>query len=161
MPNPRLSLQLPKLGQPFVLYRYEGEEIDDRELASYRIASLSLVFAVSIAGADGKIFTAETEHLWNLARTAPGLSPRGRLDLQAHLQWLLAVPPELGSLRSRLAALSPEDRQQLGQIALSAASVDGNVLELLGVLRAQEVKSLLNSSADRFEFFPLLSSQFR
>jgi peptidoglycan hydrolase-like protein with peptidoglycan-binding domain/uncharacterized tellurite resistance protein B-like protein len=127
MPNPRVSLQLPKVGQPFVLYRYKGDEMPDGELAAYRLASLSLIFAAFVAHADGEFSTNEQQRLLQLAQSAGGLSDRGRIDLQAHLRWLLAVPPELNALKSRLTALSPEDRRQLGQIALSVASADAEV----------------------------------
>jgi peptidoglycan hydrolase-like protein with peptidoglycan-binding domain/uncharacterized tellurite resistance protein B-like protein len=127
MPNPRVSLQLPKAGQPFVLYRYKGGEIPDAELATYRLASLSLLFAVFVAHADGNLSANEQQRSFQLAQAAAKLSDRGRIDLQAHLQWLLAVPPELNALKSRLSALSADDRHQLGQIALSVASADADV----------------------------------
>jgi len=127
MPNPRVSLQLPKIGQPFVLYRCGSEEIPDSEIAPFRLASLALTFAAFVAHADSALSPKESKRLVDMVQAAPGLSDRGRLDLGAHLRWLQAVPAEPAALRSRLSAFSAEDRHQLGLVALSAASADVSV----------------------------------
>jgi len=127
MPNPRVSLQLPKIGQPFVLYRCGSDEIPDSEIAPFRLASLALTFAAFIAHADSALSPEESKRLVDMVQAAPGLSDRGRLDLGAHLRWLQAVPAEPAALRSRLSAFSAEDRHQLGLVALSAASADVSV----------------------------------
>lgn len=124
MPNPRVSLQLPKIGQPFVLYRCGSEEIPDSEIAPFRLASLALTFAAFVAHADSALSPEESKRLVDMVQAAPGLSDRGRLDLGAHLRWLQAVPAEPAALRSRLSVFSAEDRHQLGLVALSAASAD-------------------------------------
>lgn len=127
MPNPRVSLQLPKIGQPFVLYRCGSQEIPDSEIAPFRLASLALTFAAFVAHADSVLSPEESERLVDMVQAAPGLSDRGRLDLGAHLRWLQAVPAEPAALRSRLSAFSAEDRHQLGLVALAAASADVSV----------------------------------
>lgn len=127
MPNPRVSLQLPKIGQPFVLYRCGSEEIPNSEIAPFRLASLALTFAAFVAHADSALSPEESERLVDMVQAAPGLSDRGHLDLGAHLRWLQAVPAEPAALRSRLSAFSAEDRHQLGLVALSAASADVSV----------------------------------
>jgi peptidoglycan hydrolase-like protein with peptidoglycan-binding domain/tellurite resistance protein len=127
IPNPRLSLQLPKIGQPFVLYRSEEAEIPDSEIAAFRYATLTLTFAAFVAYADSSVSEEETRRLSGLVDGARGLSPRGRAALRAHLRWLQAVPAEPGVLRSRLAGLSPDDRRQLGFAALGVACSDASV----------------------------------
>ena len=127
MPNPRVSLQLPKIGQPFVLYRCDREQISDGEIAPFRLASLAMTFAAFVAHADSVLSPEESKRLVDMVQAAPGLSDRGRLDLGAHLRWLQAVPAEPAALRSRLSAFSAEDRHQLGLVALSAASADVSV----------------------------------
>lgn len=127
MPNPRVSLQLPKIGQPFVLYRCGIEEIPDSEIAPFRLASLALTFAAFVAHADSVLSPEESKRLVDMVQAAPKLSDRGRLDLGAHLRWLQAVPAEPAALRSRLSAFSAEDRHQLGLVALSVASADVSV----------------------------------
>lgn len=144
MPNPRVSLQLPKIGQPFVLYRCGSEEIPDSEIAPFRLASLALTFAAFVAHADSALSPEESERLVDMVQAAPGLSDRGRLDLGAHLRWLQAVPAEPAALRSRLSAFSAEDRHQLGLVALSAASVDVSVhpAEIKALQRIYKMLSL-------------------
>ncbi|WP_395715134.1 TerB N-terminal domain-containing protein [Reyranella sp.] len=135
MPNPRVSLQLPKVGQPFVLYRCEDEEIPESEVPAFRLASLALTFGAFVAHSDSALSPEEGRQLASLADSAPGLSERGRLDLGAHLRWLQAVPAEPGALRSKLSAVSAEDRHRLGLVALSAASADLSV-------HPEEIKAL-------------------
>lgn len=127
MPNPRVSLQLPKLGQPFVLYRCALAEMPENEIAAFRRATLTLTFAAFVAHADEALTDSEAARLEAFVNVATGLSNRARADLAAHLKWLQAAPVELGPLRSRLSSLTSEDRQQLGLVALAAASADSSV----------------------------------
>lgn len=127
MPDPRVSVGLPKSGQPFVLYRCQIEDMPETELANWRYAALSLTLAAFVAHADGSVSAGERRRLEQLAQSLAGIGERGHLDLKAYLEWLLAVPTQLGSLRSRVADLSAEDRHRLGFLALSAASADRHV----------------------------------
>ena len=135
MPNPRVSLQLPKADQPFVLYRCDREEIPASEVPAFRLASLALTFGAFVAHADSALSPEEGKRLAAFAEAAPGLGERGRLDLGAHLRWLQVVPAEPGALRAKLGALSAEDRHRLGLVALSAASADTSV-------HPEEIKAL-------------------
>jgi len=135
MPNPRVSLQLPKAGQPFVLYRCDSAQIPESEVPAFRLASLALTFGAFVAHADSALSPEESRRLATLAEAAPGLSERGRVDLGAHLRWLEAVPAEPGALRAKLGTLSAEDRHRLGLVALSAASADASV-------HPEEIKAL-------------------
>jgi hypothetical protein len=95
---------------------------------------LFLSFAAFVAHADGPVKPSQREWLASFVHSAKvGDAARTRLD--AHLQWLLAVPPEFGVLRSRLALLPTDDRHQLGTIALAVACTGGSVA-------AKEVKAL-------------------
>jgi len=127
IPNPRVSLQLPKIGQPFVLYRSDAAEIPDSEIAAFRYSTLTLTFAAFVAHADSSLSPDETRRLTGMVDAAGGLSARGRDDLRAHLRWLQAVPADPAALRSRLADLAAEDRRQLGLAALGVASSDATV----------------------------------
>lgn len=135
MPNPRVSLQLPKADQPFVLYRCDREEIPESEVPAFRLASLALTFGAFVAHADSALSPEEGKRLAAFAEAAPGLGERGRLDLGAHLRWLQVVPAEPGALRAKLGTLSAEDRHRLGLVALSAASADTSV-------HPEEIKAL-------------------
>lgn len=127
IPNPRVSLQLPKLGQPFVLYRCALAEMPENEIAAFRRATLTLTFAAFVVHADEALTDSEAGGLRAFIDATSGLGERARADLVAHLKWLQAVPVELGPLRGRLSSLTAEDRQQLGLVALTAASADASV----------------------------------
>jgi peptidoglycan hydrolase-like protein with peptidoglycan-binding domain/uncharacterized tellurite resistance protein B-like protein len=123
-PSPTFALQLPKPSQPFVIYRCALPPLADEELAACRSTALTLVFAVIMAKANGAISEQERLKLEQVPKSS-GLSQRAQVDLLAYLRWLLAVPPELNALRSRLTSLSEQDRKQIGNVALSIASSDG------------------------------------
>jgi uncharacterized tellurite resistance protein B-like protein len=147
-PDPRTAYQLPKADQPIVLFRLptrDGEAVDDR---AYRNALLFVSFAAHIAHAGGTVSPTEREWLERFVHDAPALDEEHRVRLHANLQWLLAVPPTVSVLRSRLAPLSPEDRQELGHAALGVACANAKV-DPAQIKALQQVYKLLGLDESR------------
>lgn len=126
-PHPSAALQLPKADQPVVLYKLPEEEAGATDESVYRQALLFLGFAAYVAHADGTVSPAERQWLSTFVATVGGLGEAARAKLDANLRWLLAVPPELPPLRSRLMALPQSERHELGVVALSVACVGGGI----------------------------------
>ncbi len=126
----------------FKLPKQRAEAARDNE--AFRHALLFLTFAAYVAHSDGTVTPAEREWMTNFVRTASQLDDAARIELDANLQWLLAVPPELGPLRSRLASLSTEERHQIGRTALAVACTTGtiNPTEIKSLQRIYKVLSL-------------------
>ena len=49
-----------------------------------------------------------------------------RARLHANLSWMIAVPPDMSMLRSRLRNAPEDARSVLGQLAVVAAGADGD-----------------------------------
>lgn len=144
-PNPRTALQLPKADESIVVFKLPKQRAEAaRDNEAFRHALLFLSFAAYVAHADGMVTPAEREWMTNFVRTASQLDDAARIELDANLQWLLAVPPELGPLRSRLASLSTEERHQIGRTALAVACTTGtiNPTEIKSLQRIYKVLSL-------------------
>ena len=144
-PDPRTALQLPKADQPVVVFKLPKQRAEAaRDNEAFRHALLFLTFAGYVAHSDGTVTPAEREWMTNFVRTASQLDDAARIELDANLQWLLAVPPELGPLRSRLASLSTEERHQIGRTALAVACTTGtiNPTEIKSLQRIYKVLSL-------------------
>ena len=127
-PDPRFALRKPQLGEPVVLFHLPQ---DTRTIESpgdaYRSAILNLAVATLVAHADGQIDHAERQHLAGQIDANQSVSEAERGRLHANLSWMIAVPPDIGMLRTRLRN-APEDlRGALGQLAVVAAGADGAI----------------------------------
>ena len=127
-PDPRFALRKPQLGEPVVLFHLPQ---DTRTIESpgdaYRSAILNLAVATLVAHADGQIDHAERQHLAGQIDANQSVTEAERGRLHANLSWMIAVPPDIGMLRTRLRN-APEDlRSALGQLAVVAAGADGAI----------------------------------
>ena len=127
-PDPRFALRKPQSGEPVVLFHLPQ---DTRTIESpgdaYRSAILNLAVATLVAHADGQIDHAERQHLAGQIDGNQSVSEAERGRLHANLSWMIAVPPDIGMLRTRLRN-APEDlRGALGQLAVVAAGADGAI----------------------------------
>ena len=93
----------------------------------YLGATLLLQLGAAVSGADGVVTEDEERHLEAHLEEALNLSRVDRNRLRAHLQWLLADPPKLTGMKSRLQALAPVHRDLAGRFVLSVAAADGYI----------------------------------
>ena len=124
-PDPRFALRSPKLGEPVVLFRLP-EEIAALEQVSDEYKQILTIVALGsfVAHSDGTMAAKERNVLATRIDDS-GLSVAERARLHANLQWMLAVPPDLGLFRRRLQDFPEEIRHELGQVALAMAAADG------------------------------------
>ena len=127
-PDPRFALRKPQFGEPVVLFHLPK---DIRAIESpgeaYRSAILNLAVATLIAHADGQIDRAEREHMVGQIDANRSLTDAERARLHANLSWMIAVPPDIGMLRTRLRNTPEELRSALGRLAVVAAGADGAI----------------------------------
>ena len=93
----------------------------------YLGATVLLQLGAAVSVADGTVTEDEERHLEAHLEQALNLSRVDRNRLRAHLQWLLADPPKLTGMKSRLQALAPAHRDLAGRFVLSVAAADGYV----------------------------------
>jgi uncharacterized tellurite resistance protein B-like protein len=125
-PDPRFALRAPRFDEPVVLFRVP----DDREAptdasAGYLGELLHLALGVFVTHADGPVSEVERSHLADHIESARGLSRTERVRLRANLDWMIALPPDLGLLRSHLKGVPADLRGRLARIALAIAGADG------------------------------------
>ena len=93
----------------------------------YLGATVLLQLGAAVSVADGTVTEDEERHLEAHLEQALNLSRVDRNRLRAHLQWLLADPPKLTGMKSRLQALAPPHRDLAGRFVLSVAAADGYI----------------------------------
>ena len=127
-PDPRFALRKPQLGEPLVLFHLPQ---DTRTIESpgdaYRTAILNLAVSTLVAHADGQIDHAERKHLAEQIDANQSVSKAERARLHANLTWMIAVPPDIGMLRTRLRNAPEDVHTTLGQLAVVAAGADGAI----------------------------------
>ena len=147
-PDPRFALRGPKLGEAVVLFRLP-EEITELEQVSDEYKQILTILALGsfVAHSDGAIVAGEQMVLETRIDDS-GLSAAERARLHANLQWMLAVPPDLGLFRRALRNFSEEIRHELGQVALAMAAADGviNPDEIKAIERLYKVMDLTSES---------------
>jgi uncharacterized tellurite resistance protein B-like protein len=127
-PDVRLGGRTPKAGEHVVLFRLpEGLRNQSEPGPAYQAATLTLGLCAVIAHADSIVTPEEERHLLALVETNLHLPPLDRLRLEAHARWLLAVPPSIAQLQSRLAGLPEERRHDLARFIIAVAAADGHV----------------------------------
>ncbi len=135
-PDPRFALRSPKYGEPVVLFRLP-EGITVLEEVSNRYKSILVAIAVGsfIAHADDDLAAIEHGELIAMIGDTEDLSETERARLRANLDWIMAVPPDLGLFRRHVKDLPDDISRELGQFALVMAASDG-------VVSAKEVSAL-------------------
>ena len=135
-PDPRYALRNPKQGEPVVLFRLP-DGVTQLEAVSdlYRSILIAIAIGSFIAHADETFAGMERAGLVAKIDGAADLSPSEAARLQANLNWMMAVPPDLALFRRHLKDLPHETVQELGQFALAMAASDG-------VISTQEVGAL-------------------
>lgn len=135
-PDPRFGSPNPGQSSRAVIYRLDGERGDPGE--TYRAATVLLHLGAALAAADDKVTPQEEEHLERHLEQGLELSGRDRLRLRAHLEWLLAEPPNLRGVRRRVRPLDEETRRRMARLLIAIAGADGRVsggeVEILGKL---------------------------
>ena len=127
-PDPRFALRGPKYGEPVVLFRLpEGITALENVSSQYKSTLIAIAIGSFIASADGTVAEAESSKLESMINNAPKLSATERARLQANLQWMMNVPPDLSMFRRHLKDFPEEASHELGQIALVMSTADGEV----------------------------------
>ena len=111
--------------QHAAVFRLADEPTEPAE--DYFGATVLLQLGAAVSVADGTVTADEERHLEAHLEQALNLSQVDRNRLRAHLQWLLADPPKLTGMKSRLQALAPAHRELAGRFVLSVAAADGHV----------------------------------
>lgn len=127
-PDPRFALRKPQSGEPVVLFHLPK---DTRAIESpseaYRSAILNLAVSTLVADADGQIDREEREHMVGQIDANECVTEAERARLHANLSWMVAVPPDMSMLRTRLRNASEDMRSALGQFAVVVAGADGAI----------------------------------
>jgi tellurite resistance protein len=95
--------------------------------AEYQTAALTLQLASAMAQADGDFHDREVAHLRAEIERWAHLTPAERRRLQAHMQWLIASPTTLATLKKKLEPLSTTARETLAAFMATLAQSDGFV----------------------------------
>ena len=147
-PDPRFALRSPKLGEPVVLFPLPAgitrlEDVSEH----YPPALLSLVMGTFIAHADGNVSDLERRHLTERFRSSSVLTDSEKERLQANLDWMMAVPPDLGPIRRRVQDVGDEVRHGLGRLAFAVVGADG-VVDPAEIKAIQKLYRILGIEAD-------------
>ena len=127
-PDPRFALRKPQAGEPVVLFRLPKDTLTiESPTDAYRSAILNLAVATLVAHADGQIDHAERAHVAGQIDANQSVTEAERARLHANLSWMIAVPPDMSMLRSRLRKAPEDIRSALGQLAVVAAGADGAI----------------------------------
>ena len=128
VPDRLYDLRSPKLGEPVVLFPLPaGITRREKMSAHYPPALLSLVMGAFVAHADGAVSDLERRHLIERVRSSNVLTESEKARLQANLDWMMAVPPDLTPIRRRVKDVGDEVRHGLGRLALAVVGADGVV----------------------------------
>ncbi len=126
-PDPRFTLYSLKPEDSVVLYQLPEATISlDEASENYWSTYQKLTIACFVAHSDGHVSARERSQLNTLISTKK-LTPAENIRLGANFRWMLLVPPKLPMIRQNLKKLPELSRQDLGQIALSMAVVDGTI----------------------------------
>ncbi len=127
VPDQRLELRGPKMGQPVVLFKLPEPATELQEVSSrYREAFFCILAGGFVAHADGRMEEKEKAALEAYVRSALITEPE-RDRLLAYLQWILSEPPTLAGIRRHLKHTCKDVPHKMGKLALSIAAVDGTI----------------------------------
>ena len=127
-PDPRFAIRKPQLGEPVVLFHLPTDTCTIESASeAYQSAILNLTVETLVADADGQIDRAEREHMVGQIDANQSVTQAERARLHANLSWMIAVPPNIGMLRTRLRNATEDMRSALGRFAVVAAGADGAI----------------------------------
>ncbi len=127
-PDPRFALRKPRLGEPVVLFHLpEDTRTIESPSEAYQSAILNLAVATLVAHADDQIDHAERAHMAGQIDANQSVTEAERARLHANLSWMIAVPPDIGMLRTRLRNAPEELLGALSRLAVIAAGADGAI----------------------------------
>lgn len=127
-PDPRFALRSPKFGEPVVLFRLpEGITVLEEVSSRYKSMLVAIAVGTFVAHADEGLAATEHGELVAMIGNAGDLSRTERARLQANLEWMTAVPPDLAIFRRHVRDLPEDISRELGQFALAMAASDGAV----------------------------------
>jgi len=93
----------------------------------YQTIALTLQLGAALAQADGNFSAQEISHLRAKVDGWSHLKPAERTRLHAHLQWLVANPPTLTTLKRKLEPLDSSARETIAAFTVTLAQSDGYV----------------------------------
>ena len=127
-PDPRFAIRKPQKGEPVVLFHLPADTCTIESASeAYQSAILNLAVETLVADADGQIDRAEREHMVGQIDANESVTEAERARLHANLSWMIAVPPDIGMLRTRLRNAPEDMRSALGQFAVVASGADGAI----------------------------------
>ena len=126
-PDPRFALRRPKEKEPVVIFEL-GEEVEALEDVSdaYRSELMLAALKMFIANADGDVSEVEMESLRKQAESG-NLNELERRRFDANIRWMMAVPPDISMLRSRVRNLDPTKHVHIRAAIVGMAQIDGVV----------------------------------
>lgn len=127
-PNFIAGARAPVGRDPVVVFRKSAPEEHYTITAAYQTAVLTLQLAAACACADGQFHALEIAHLQREIHGWRHLAPFERERLRAHLQLLVAAPPTLAGLRSKLEPLPTEAKETLATMMATLVQTDGAVV---------------------------------
>ena len=127
-PDPRFALRPPRLGEPVVLFDLpEGMQPIEYPTEAYRTAILKLAVGALIAHADERIAQSERDHMVAEIDAMQSVTGAERIHLHANLNWMIAVPPDMNTMRILFRDKSESVRKALGHLAVATAGSDGTI----------------------------------
>jgi uncharacterized tellurite resistance protein B-like protein len=134
-PDLAAGVKVPANDDPVVLFAVDGRNGSAPTNGAYKVASLMLDLASTVASADGEVSDPEIRLLTTLIDSWDKIDEGCRKRLHARLRLQMVRPPSLPSLKSRVDGLSSDSKRTVGLILAQLAHADG-------VATCQEVKLL-------------------
>ncbi|MCU0732394.1 MAG: TerB N-terminal domain-containing protein, partial [Hyphomonas sp.] len=125
--DPGFALRSAKGEDLAIVFALEGPTDEQREArAPYRISQLAIAAAASVASSDGSVSTEEAAGLRTQAERS-GLPTNDARRLAAEAKLHARNPASLADLRARLKEAPLEERAQIGEAVIAAATADGKL----------------------------------
>ncbi len=135
-PDPRFALRSPKIDEPVVLFELDApiEQLEDVS-EEYRATLFEIALGSFVVHADGQVTESERQSLRAKAMDAKALSDQERRRLNANLEWMLAVPPDMTLLRRKLKDAGEDAQSAIRASLVMAAHADG-------IIQSEEVAAI-------------------
>ncbi len=142
-PDPRYSFRAPRIDEPVVLFDL-GFDNESAEVASelYQSHLLQLALGSIVVTADGQVTEQERALLDGYVAKAGDLTDSELRRLRANMEWFLAVPPDLPTMRRKLSRCDAEQQETVRIALVAAAHADGSITPEEVVLMEKLYKSL-------------------
>lgn len=126
-PNVLTGARTPSIQDPVVLFTQPITDAGSGTSPAFQTAALTLQLAAAMAQTDGDFSQSEVDHLRGEVDGWNHLAPADRCRLHAHLEWLIASPPTLASLKRKLEPLPQTARETVAAFMVTLAQSDGFV----------------------------------